>query len=181
MMEEEKKRAEMEQKEEGLFLYEEPGEIPEGERRPKPQIRLVPFSLADEWYAVDIEYVHEVLKIPSITKVPGIPNFILGVVNIRGNITSVTDLKKLFSLAETEINSESRIIVIRASKKTTGILVDSVGKALLLPLDSLQPALSTISEINADYIKGEIKLQDGRLLTILDMERIMSSAQMQFE
>lgn len=180
---EEEKKVETEQQEEGLFLYEEPGEMTEEQRRPKPKIKLIPFSLADEWYALDIECVHEVLKVHSIsiTKVPGIPNFILGVINIRGNITSVTDLKKLFSLAEAEINSESRIIVIRASKKTTGILVDSVGKALLLPLDSLQPALSTISEINADYIKGEVKLEDGRLLTILDMERIMSSAKMLFE
>lgn len=181
MMEEEKKRAEMEQKEEGLFLYEEPGEIPEGERRPKPQIRLVPFSLADEWYAVDIDNVIEVLKLPSITKAPNLPDFILGVTNIRGNITSVTDPKRLFGLQESTVTPENRIIVIRAGRKTTGLLVDSVGKAIVLPLDSVQPALSTIPEIKADYIKGGAKLADGRLFTILDMERIMSSDQMQFE
>lgn len=170
-----------EQQEEGLFLYVEPEEMTEEERRPKPKITLIPFSLADEWYALDIENVLEVLKAPSITKVPALPEFILGVTNIRGNITSVTDPKKLFALAETQISPASRIIVVRAARKTTGFLVDSAGKALSLPSDSLQPTLSTIPEIKADYIEGEVKLADGRLLTILDMEKIMSSEQMRFE
>lgn len=170
-----------EQQEEGLFLYEEPQELPEEQRRPKPQIKLIPFSLADEWYGVNIEDVLEVLNLPSITKVPGLPDFILGVTNIRGNITSVTDPKRLFGLAETRISPESRLMVIRVAKKTTGLLVDSVGKAIALPLGSLQPALSTIPEIKADYIKGEVKLDDGRLLTILDLEKILASEQMRFE
>lgn len=182
-MEEGKNKIEVEQKEkeEGLFLYVEPEEMSEEERRPKPQIKLIPFSLVDEWYALDIESVIEVLQVSSITKVPALPDFILGVTNIRGNITSITDPKRLFGLAETSITPLSRSIVIRAARKTTGLLVDSVGKALALPLDFIQPALSTIPEIKADYIKGEAKLQDGRLLTILDLERIMSSDEMQFE
>jgi purine-binding chemotaxis protein CheW len=171
----------MDEKEEGLFLYEEPEELPEEERRPKPRVTLVPFSLADEWYALDIGDVLEVQKVVSITKVPGLPDFILGVTNIRGNIISITDPKRLFGLAETSITPESRIIVIQAAKKTTALLVDSVGKTLSLTKDFIQPALSTIPEIKADYIEGEAKLADGRLLTILDVEKIMSSEQMRFE
>jgi len=171
----------MEEKEEGLFLYEEPEEMPEERRRPKPQIKLIPFSLADEWYALNIESVVEILKIPPITKVPNLPDFILGVTNVRGNIISVTDLKRLFGLSQTHIKPESRIIVTLQARKTTGLLVDSAGKALTILLDFLQPALSTIPEINADYIKGEVKIEDGRLLTVLDLEKIMASDQMRFE
>lgn len=176
-MEEEKKI----EKEEGLFLYEDPEDLPEQEKMPKPRVTLIPFSLGDEWYAIGIENILEIIKASSITKVPNLPDFIPGVINIRGNITSVTDFKRLFGLAETSIIPGSHIIVIRASGKATGLIVDSVGKALSLLLDSIQPPLSTIPEIKADYIRGEAKLEDGRLLTILDMEKIMASEEMRFE
>lgn len=171
--------------EEGLFLYEEPHERPEEERRPKPTLTLIPFSLGPEWYGAPIEDVREVLEVPSITKVPNLPDFILGVTNIRGNITSVTDLKQFFGLVGVGLKpapmAGSRILVIRAAKKTTSLLVDSVGKALSLPLDSIQPALSTLPEVKADYLQGQIRLPDGRLLTVLDLEKIMSSQEMLFE
>ncbi len=142
---------------------------------------FIPFSLADEWCAANIENVLEVLEVPSITRVPALPDFILGVTNIRGDITSATDLRQLFGLGKASITPDSRIIVIRAAGRTTGLVVDSLGKALALPLDSIQPTLSTIPVVKADYIVGEAMLPEGRVLTILDMEKIMSSQEMKFE
>ncbi len=143
--------------------------------------RLIPFSLADGWYAANIENVLEVLEVPSITSVPGLPDFILGVINIRGDITSVTDLRQLSGLGKTSITSESRIIVICAAGKATALVVDTLGKALALPFNSIHPDLSGIPAIKTDYIKGEARPADGHLLTILDMEKIMSSQEMKFE
>lgn len=168
------------EEQEGLFLYEEPEEMSEEQRRPKPKVRLIPFSLGNEWYALDLEDVREVLKVPLITPVPSVPEFILGVINVRGNIISITDLKRWFNLSETAAE-ERRILVVQQAKKTTGLLVDSVDKALTVLLENLQPALSTIPKISAEYIKGELKLEDGRLLTVLDLEKLMSSEQMVFE
>lgn len=178
---EDEKQEEKTESEEGLFLYEEPGEKPRTEEKQESEVMLISFSLADEWYAAEIENVLEVLTVPPITKVPIVPDFIVGVTNIRGNITSVTDLKRLFGLEECSITPRSRIIVIRAASKTTSLLVDSVGNVLRTSQESIQPPLSTIPEITADYIKGELKLPDGRLLAILDLEKIMLSEQMRFE
>jgi purine-binding chemotaxis protein CheW len=166
--------------EDGLFLYEEPSETPEDSEE-KPCMTLIPLSFGAEWYAADIENVLEVLKVPAITKVPNLPGHIRGVTNIRGNITSVTDLRKLFDLGETTSTPESRIVVIRAAARTTSLLTDSVGNVLRIPVESIQPALSTIPKIQADYIQGEVKLPDGRLLAVLDLEKIMSLDQMRFE
>jgi len=166
--------------EDGLFLYEESSETPEDSEE-KPCITLVPLSLGGEWYAADIENVLEVLKVPTITKVPNVPGHIRGVTNIRGNITSVTDLRRLFGLGETALTPESRIVVIRAAARTTSLLTDSVGSVLRVPIESIQPALSTIPKVQAEHIKGEVKLPDGRLLAVLDLEKVMSLDQMRFE
>jgi purine-binding chemotaxis protein CheW len=166
--------------EDGLFLYEESSETPESSQE-KPCMTLVPLSFGAEWYAADIENVLEVLKVSAITKVPNVPGHIRGVTNIRGNITSVTDLRQLFGLGEISSTPESRLVVIRAAARTTSLLTDSVGSVLRVPIESIQPALSTIPEIQAEYIKGEVKLSDGRLLAVLDLEKIMSLDQMRFE
>jgi len=166
---------------EGLFLYEERNDLSGKEGELKPKIILMPFSLADEWYAADIGNILEVISFPSITKVPGLADFMLGITNIRGNIISVTDLKRLFTLANTAVTAKTRVIVINAAQKATGLLVDSVEKVLSVSLDLIQPVLATIPEIKAEYIKGELKLADGRMVTILNLEKVMFSDEMLFE
>ena len=176
-MEEEKKT----EVQEGLFLYEDSKELSDEARKPKAQIKLFLFSLADEWYAVDIKDVLEVSKLPAITRVPGLPDFILGVAVMGGNIISITAPNKLFGLDESQGVSEKQILIIRAAGKTTGFLVDSVGKPLDFPLDAIQQGLSTLPKIKADCIIGEAKLEDGRVVTILNLEKIMASPELQFE
>lgn len=175
---EEEKKAEIQ---EGLFLYEDAQELSDEKRKPKAQTKLFLFSLADEWYAVDIKGVLEVSELPTITRVPGLPDFILGVSVMGGNIISVTDPKILFGLAQTQGASKKKILIIRAAGKTTGFLVDSVGKPIDFPLDSIQRGLSTLPKIKADCIIGEAKLEDGRLATILNLEKIMAAPELQFE
>lgn len=163
------------------FLYLEPDELGEKDKTPEPRAGFIPFSLADEWYAVPIEEALEVVKLRGFTRVPGLPGFIMGVANIRGDIISIVDLKQLLSLESAPGEPETTIIIINAAKKTTGLLVDSVQNVLSIPVAAIQPALSTISPGNAEFIRGAIKPSGGRLITILDMEKIMSSPQMSFE
>jgi len=175
-------RGETIEREEGLFLYEE-HDTPERRTRDDVEswITLVPFSMGGEWYAADAANVHEVLGVPSITRVPNVPDFILGVTNIRGNITSVIDLLRLFGLGSVSVTPTSRIVVVRAARRTTSLLVDSVSNVLSVPSDFLQPTLSTLAEPLAEYTRGEIGLSDGRLLAVLDLEKVMLSERMQFE
>ena len=139
------------------------------------QVVVIPFRLGEEWYAALIESVLEVLKPPPVTIVPNVSDVVLGVVNIRGNITSVVDLKRLLGIPETPITAETRVIVIRASGRTTGLLTDCVGSVMGVPKSSVQEPLTTIPEARGRYVKGEIALDDGRLLAVLDLDEVMQA------
>ncbi len=174
----EKKFLEKTKDEDQLFLYEDTDET---EAEKAKTIELILFSLDDGWYAIDIKDVYEILNDFAATKIPGMPDYILGAANVRGNIISVTDLRRLFNLGKTRLNNTGSIIIARAAGKTTGLLVDAVSKISGIILDSMQPVLSTIPDVDTNYIKGEIKLLDNRLITVIDFERIITSERMQFE
>jgi purine-binding chemotaxis protein CheW len=142
---------------------------------PAEQLVIVPIRLAGEWYAVRVESVLEVLKPPPLTVVPNVSNVVLGVVNIRGNITSVVDLRRLLGIPESPLTADSRIVVVRAAGKTTGLLADCVGSVTNVPEDSLQPTLSTIPERKSRYVSAELALEDGRLLAVLNLAEVMDS------
>jgi len=166
---------------EGFYLYEESGEQQNDDRLTAPSLTIISFSLGDEWYAADVANVLEVLDVPPITRIPHLPDHIVGVANVRGSIVSVTDLLGLFGLGETTVRPDTRIIVTRAAGRTTALLADSVGGVLGVDPESIGPTLSTIPDSRAVFARGEIRLPDGRLLTLLDLETIMQSERMRFE
>ncbi len=137
------------------------------------------FYLEPEWYAVDTERLEEVITVSPITYVPYTPGFVHGLINLRGNVVVVVDIREFFGLENIKLKKESRIIVVKVGKKTTGILVDYVSDVLDIPLKDIQPPLSTLKGSRAEFIKGEIKLPDERFLSLLDLERVMVSDQMQ--
>ena len=146
------------------FYEEKP---PEEEKR-----QLVNFYLGKEWYGIEITSVKEMVKVPSITYLPGAPSHILGVINLRGNILSVTDPKKIFGLNATKPLPSSRIIVIEHGHIETGILVDKVGGTLYVPVAKIDPPMVTLAGPAAEYIEGESEIE-GKLLGILKVEKLI--------
>ena len=143
--------------------------------REVPTLQLVSFSLADEWYALELREVQEVMKLPEITPVPSTPSFIKGVINLRGNIVTVVNIKQFLGLKDKkEEEKERRIMVIKAEEKTCGLLVDSVSQVLRLPESAILPPLSTIEEVSLEYIKGECQVFD-KLLILLNWEKIVNA------
>jgi len=137
--------------------------------------QLVSFKIENEEFGVNIEEVQEIIRLPEITKVPQAPFFVEGVINLRGNILPVIDLRKRFDLEVTKKTNATRIVVTNVESKTTGIIVDSVSEVLRLPKDSIEPPPPIIAGIEAKYLRGIGKLDDGkRLLILLNLKEILT-------
>jgi purine-binding chemotaxis protein CheW len=133
-------------------------------------LELLEFSLAQERYAVENRYVREVCPLKELTPLPCTPPFLLGVVNVRGRILPVLDLKKFFDLPEKGLTDLHRIILIRGDDLELGLLADAIVGVRSIPADSLQPSLPTLTGIREDYLKG---ITAGRLV-VLDLARILA-------
>jgi purine-binding chemotaxis protein CheW len=148
---------------EDLYEREEPKE---------ETLQLVIFRLAREWYGVEITKVKEVIKVGKVTYLPSSPEFIAGIVNLRGNILSVTDLKTIFSLPHEEPTEKTRIIAIECGVLETGLLVDEVVESIEVPVSKIEPALSTLSDEGGKYIEGQCKV-DNKLIALINIEKIL--------
>jgi purine-binding chemotaxis protein CheW len=133
-------------------------------------LELLEFRLASEHYAVESRHVQEVHPLRDLTPLPGTPPFVLGIVNLRGRIVPVFDLKKFFDLPEQGLTDLHRIILVRGNDLELGLLADVIVGVRSIVADSLQPSLPTLTGIRADYLKG---VSDERLV-VLDLERILS-------
>ncbi|HEY5119416.1 MAG TPA: chemotaxis protein CheW [Anaerolineales bacterium] len=130
---------------------------------------IIEFSLAAETYGIESEFVREVYPLKDFTPLPGTPPFVLGIVNVRGQILSVIDLKKFFNLPEKGLGQLNKVIIIRNDRMEFGILTDAVLDARPIPLESIQAAPPTVTGIGAGYLKG---VTGGRMI-ILDAEKIL--------
>lgn len=142
----------------------------------KPQVRktqFVNFLLGNEWYAVEISHVSHICRVFEITPLPCAPNHIAGIVNLRGNILSVTDLKKLFGLLPVALTKESRIVVLSVGGIETGIVVDKISNVIDVDLAKIDPPLETLEPEKAEFIIGECKL-DSVFFAILNAEKILA-------
>jgi purine-binding chemotaxis protein CheW len=137
-----------------------------------PLLQLVTFRLAEEEYALDILTVREINRMMEITRVPRSPDFIEGVVNLRGNVIPIIDLRKRFGLPPREPDKSTRIIVTEIGRRVVGFIVDTVTEVLRIRSDTVEPP-SEITGIDAEYIKGVGKVED-RLLILLDVEKVLT-------
>ncbi len=142
-----------------------------GEEAKERTIKFVVFRMAGEWYGVEIIHVKEILRKFDITFLPSVPDFIKGIVNMRGNILSVTDLKVLFNLPKTEKTEKSRLVVVEQKSLETALFVDEITEVTEVPVSNIDPPLVTISRERAEYILGEFKI-DSKLVAILNVEKI---------
>jgi len=133
-------------------------------------LELLEFSLAQERYAVETRYVREVYPLKDLTPLPCTPPFVLGIVNVRGCILPVLDLKKFFDLPEQGLTDLHRIILIRGHDLELGLLADVIVGVRSVPVESLQPSLPTLSGIRGDYLKGVT----AECLVVLDLARILA-------
>lgn len=131
---------------------------------------VLEFLLAQETYAIETMFVREVYPMTELTPLPCTPAFVFGLINIRGQILSVMDMKKLFDLPERGITNLNKVIVVRNDTMELGILADEIIGIRNISVNELQPPLSTMTGILAEYLKGVT----GERLIILDMERFLT-------
>ena len=133
-------------------------------------LEVLEFRLARECYALETRHVREVYPLKDLTPLPCTPPFLLGIVNVRGRITPVIDIKKFFDLPDTGLTDLHRIILVRGNDLELGLLADiTVGVRTIL-VDSLQTSLPTLTGIRADYLKGVT----AERLVVLDLDRILA-------
>jgi purine-binding chemotaxis protein CheW len=139
----------------------------------KEQTRqIIVFRLHREWYGVEITKVMEVTRVGKITYLPSSPGYIAGIVNLRGKILSVTDLKTMMGLPHEDPTDKTRVIAVESGMVETGLLVDEVVESIDVPASKIEPTLLTLPVEQADFIEGQCKVND-RLIALISIERIL--------
>jgi purine-binding chemotaxis protein CheW len=135
--------------------------------------QLVTFRLGDEEYGVDILKVHEIDRMMDITEVPNAPPSIEGVINLRGKVIPVINLRRKFNLPEREADSRTKIVVVDIGT-SAGMIVDSVSEVLRISSDIVEPPPAMTPGVSSEFIRGVGKLKD-RLLILLDIEKLLGA------
>lgn len=133
--------------------------------------QYVAFRLGAEEYGVSILQIQEIKRMTEITRVPHTPNYVKGVINLRGSILPVIDLKTRLNFTSGEYTDDARIIIVKLEEYSIGIIVDAVSEVLWLPADQVEPSPAFVGELEAEYIRGVGKV-DGRLVILLNMEKV---------
>lgn len=155
-------------KQRARLLSRETGRIKEKEA----QIEVVDFVLAYENYAIESRYISEVYPLKEFTAIPCTPNFVLGIINVRGRIISIVDFKKFFDLPDKGIADFNKVIIISSEQNEFGIVVDSITGVRAIPASAIQPSLPTLTGVREEYLKGI--LEDRTV--VLDAAMILSDS-----
>ncbi len=140
------------------------------------EMQLVVFDLASEYYGVDIGDVREIIRMQTITRVPGAPSFVEGLINLRGRVVPVVDLRKRLNLKVTEQTKDSRVVVVDIAGQDVGVIVDGVTEVLRIPNSSVEPASDMVTGVDSDYLRGIAKLET-KLIILLEMNKVLSGVQ----
>ena len=138
--------------------------------------QLVTFKLKDETYGINVMQVQEVLRVTEIAPVPGAPAYVLGIINLRGNVVTVVDTRSRFGLPPTEIDDASRIVIIESAGQVVGILVDSVAEVVELRQSEIDPTPSVGNDEGSRYIHG-VATRDDDLLIVVDLNQLLTEAE----
>lgn len=143
---------------------------------PEELLQLVSFHIGAEEFGLDILRVQEINRMVEITRVPNSPHFVSGVINLRGRVIPIVDLRERFGLAKKENDKNTRIIVVELKGRVVGFVVDSVQEVLRIPRSITEPPPAMVAGIGSEYITAVGKLED-RLLILIDLERILTSTE----
>lgn len=134
-------------------------------------MQLVSFKLGGETFGIEITKIREIILVGEITHVPETPSYVKGLINLRSTVIPVIDLRSRFSLVESEMTADSRIMVLNVGARTIGIIVDSVNEVLRVTREQISPAPPTVASSGNDYMTGLVRLKDD-LLILLDVDRL---------
>ena len=137
-----------------------------------PVLQWVTFHLDDEVYGINVMNVQEVLKITEIAPVPGAHDYVMGIINLRGNVVTVIDTRKRFGLTAKATDDLTRIIVVEINDNVIGMLVDSVAEVVYLHQSEIEPSPTVSSDDNSYYIQG-VSNQGDRLLILVDINKFI--------
>src|SRR3990170_2202855 len=140
-------------------------------------LQMVGFKVDREFFGVPIEKVKEIVRVPEITHVPDTPEFVEGVINLRGKIVPVVDMRKRLGAKSTGHSRTSRVLILDMEKGVVGLIVDSASEILKISDEAIEPPPELVSSIGGDYITGVGKLND-KLIVMLDLKRLMSADEM---
>jgi len=138
------------------------------------ETHIVGFQVGRETYGVPITSLHEIVRVPEITAVPDAPSYLEGVINLRGKIVSVVDLRKRFGKPAPDVNRHNRILVVEHRGRLSGMIVDAASEVLKIPENEIEPAPAMMQEGGLDCISGLGKYQ-GRLIILLDINRLLGN------
>jgi purine-binding chemotaxis protein CheW len=136
-------------------------------------LQRVTFQLENETYGINVMQVQEILRYSEIAAVPGAPDYVIGIINLRGNVVTVIDTRSRFGLMPAEITDNSRIVIIEAEKQVIGILVDSVAEVVYLKKSEIEDAPNVGTEESSQFIQGVTNREDG-LLILVDLNKLLS-------
>lgn len=143
------------------------------EEKDDETLQWVTFKLDNETYGINVMQVQEVLRYTEIAPVPGAPDYVVGIINLRGNVVTVIDTRSRFGLMPAEVTENSRIVVIEADKQVIGILVDAVAEVVYLKTSEIDTAPNVGNEESAKFIQG-VSNRDDELLILIDLNKLLS-------
>jgi purine-binding chemotaxis protein CheW len=143
-----------------------------------PLSQWVTFFLDNEKYGIKVMQVQEVLRMTEIAPVPGAPHYVLGIINLRGNVVTVIDSRKRFGLPDQEPDDSTRIVIIEAGDNVVGILVDSVAEVVDLRASEIETAPNVGTDESSKYIQG-VSSQDKELLILVDVDKLLTDEEWQ--
>ena len=140
-------------------------------------LQIVGFRIGKETFGVPIHIVHEIVRVPEITAVPDAPDFVEGVINLRGKIISIVDLRKRFGEAHIEASRKNRILVAEIDQKMVGLVVDAASEVIRLPQTEIEPPPEVFEESELKYVTGLGKM-NGRLIILVDLAKILEKGEL---
>lgn len=138
-----------------------------------PVIQWVTFRLDGEIYGINVMQVQEVLRVTEIAPVPGAPDYVMGIINLRGNVVTVIETRKRFGLSQGEIDDSSRVVIIESDDTVVGILVDSVAEVVDLKRSEIESSPNVGNDESSKYIEG-VATHNGNLLILVDINKFLS-------
>lgn len=139
-------------------------------------LQCVTFRLDEETYGINVMQVQEVLRVTEIAPVPGAPDYVLGIINLRGNVVTVIDTRERLGLGSKERDESTRIVIIEADKLVVGILVDAVAEVVDLPVSEIESPPSVGNDESSKYIQGVVS-RDGELLILVDLNKLLNDGE----
>lgn len=136
-------------------------------------LQWVTFKLQQETYGINVMQVQEVLRYTEIAPVPGSPDYVMGIINLRGNVVTVIDTRTRFGLEGSEVSDNSRIVIIESDKQVIGILVDSVAEVVYLKASEIDTAPNVGNDESAKFIQG-VTNREGELLILVDLNKLLT-------